>query len=374
MTLRNCDPIVNRIFSNAPCRLAAALIWAWAVLNASSAAAGTDFPALNGDRDAAVLKIYSSLDEDVSEPLIAAFQRRFQSIAVQYHDLQSLEIYERVIDETDTRSATADLVISSAMDLQVKLANDGYAQPVQLTTPAGWPDWAVWRRTAFGLTFEPAVIVYHKPTFEKLDLPTNRAKLMDLLAHEDEPLYGKIATYDIERAGLGFLFMARDIEHNRDIWRLIARLGGAGVRLYSSSSAILERVADGRFALGYNILGSYARNWADRNPDLGIILPEDYTVVMSRIALVPQAAGNVNLGRQFLAFLMSEAGQQIMAREAKLPVLHPNVPGANTLAAMQNEVGNRLRPIPIGPGLVAYLDQVKRARLIKRWNETLRGN
>jgi iron(III) transport system substrate-binding protein len=260
------------------------------------------------------------------------------------------------------------------MDLQVKLVNDGYAQPVLVSDLDAWPGWATWRRSAFGLTYEPAVIVYHKPTFEDRPLPRNRAQLMDLLRADDADLFGRIATYDIERAGLGFLFLARDLEHNRSVWDLVAAMGAAGVKLYSSSSAILERVADGRFALGYNILGSYAESWATLNPDLGIIMPEDYTIVMSRIALVPQAAANAELGRSFLAFLMSKQGQTIMAQDVKLPALHPDVVGENTATFMQQKLGTQLRPIPIGPGLVAYLDQVKRARLIERWNETLRGN
>jgi iron(III) transport system substrate-binding protein len=31
-----------------------------------------------------------------------------------------------------------------------------------------------------------------------------------------------------------------------------------------------------------------------------------------------------------------------------------------------------LKPVPVSPGLMVYLDQVKRARLIARWNEVLR--
>src|SRR3546814_19852084 len=77
-------------------------------------------------------------------------------------------------------------------------------------------------------------------------------------------------------------------------------MGAAGVKLYSTSQAILERVADGRFILGYNILGSYAADWASRDPDVGIVLPRDYTVVMSRLGLVPQAAASPAIGRRHL--------------------------------------------------------------------------
>lgn len=336
------------------------------------AVAATLFPAKGAEDTARTLTVYSSLDEDVSRPLIAAFQAANPRIAISYSDLQSLDIYERVIRETDAGQKTADLVISSAMDLQVKLVNDGYAQAVPEIATENWPDWASWRKSAFGLTFEPSVIVYHKPSFEDLPLPENRADLIALLRSSEERLYGRIATYDVERAGLGFLFLARDWEHNRDIWDLIGAFGSSGVKLYSNSSAILDRVADGRFALGYNILGSYAESWASRIPDLGIILPRDYTVVMSRIALVPEAAASPDLGKRLLAFMMSTPGQTIMARDMKLPVLNPEVDDPNTARAMRERLGTQLRPISISPGLVVYLDQVKRARFISRWNEALR--
>ncbi len=51
------------------------------------------------------------------------------------------------------------------MDLQVKLANDGLARPVSIPDAADWPRWANWRDTAFALTVEPPVLVYHDPAF-----------------------------------------------------------------------------------------------------------------------------------------------------------------------------------------------------------------
>ena len=351
-------------------RILIAIIFAMQLIIPSSAK--NIFPALSGSKNPKILTVYSSLDEIVSTPLIKAFQKTRPGIEVHYYDLQSLDIYNRVITETDKEGSTADLVISSAMDLQVKLANDGYAR--ELLNPVDdWPEWAKWRNSAFGLTFEPSVIVYHKPSFAEQPPPKNRTELTRLLTDQNDKYYGRSATYDIERSGLGFLFLARDTEHERDIWKLVAAMGAAGIKLYSNSSAILERVADGRLAVGYNILGSYAENWAIRNPDLGITLPQDFTVVMSRIALVPKAALQPDLGDAFLTFLMSEQGQKTMANKVRLPALHPAVTGPNTAVAMRKKFGARLRPITIGSGLVVYLDQATRARFLIRWNRALRG-
>lgn len=338
-----------------------------------SASAQKVFPAKIVTEEAPSLTIYSSLDQQISTPLLEAFQKQNPTLKIIYEDLQTLDIYERIIRETDENGTTADLVFSSAMDLQMKLVNDGYAQRVNVANARNWPGWANWRNTAFALTYEPSVVVYHKPSFTDIAPPQNRKELREVLRNNSDRLYGKVGTYDIERSGLGYLFLALDQEHSRNIWSLVRGLGATGVKLYSSSSAILERVSDGRFSLGYNILGSYAANWAKNNPDLGIILPNDYTIVMSRIALVPVAASSPEYGALLLNFLMSETGQQIMANEVELTAIHPTLKGKNTARYLRSKHGNQLRPIPVSPGLLVFLDQVKRARLIKKWNDALRA-
>lgn len=312
------------------------------------------------------LTVYSSLDTRLAEPLLERFEQAHPEIDLRYEELQTLEIYERVIAESDAGAATADFVFSSAMDLQMKLANDGYAARLDLTA-AHWPRWAQWNQTAFALTFEPAVIVYHKPSFVDHAPPKNRAELRDWLF--DPAHFGRFATYDIERAGVGFLFFARDVEHNPAIWPLVSAMGQSGVKLYSKSAAILERVSNGSFDLGYNILGSYARDWAARDPNLGVVFPQDYTVVMSRIGFVPQAARAPQNGQLFLEFLMAEETQRMMAERLLIDPVHPVLP----LSSLYENIEGGLRPIPLSHGLLAYLDQVKRARLIENWNDALKN-
>lgn len=331
------------------------------------------FPALDGETGDRTLTVYSSLDTPLARPMIAGFQKANPDVTVRYDEMLTSDIYDRIVAETDSGGSTADVAFSSAMDLQVKLANDGYAQESDLPLSARWPRWANWRNTAYALTFEPAVFVYHKPSFVNVAPPATRGQLVDYLNAEGDRAYGRIGTYDIERSGVGFMFLSRDQEQFPDIWSVVRAMGAAGVKLYSTSAAILERIADGRFVLGYNILGSYAANWAARNPDLGIVLPEDYTVVMSRIGLVPKAARAPDLGRKYLEYFMSAEGQSVMARELHIAAVNPDVSGENTANSMQASIGAQLRPVPVSPGLMVYLDQVKRMRLVKHWNAALRG-
>jgi iron(III) transport system substrate-binding protein len=344
-----------------------------ALLTSPAMAQSTTYPAVDGNAKSRAVTVYSSLDEALARPMIAAFQAANPDVAVVYEDLQTVDIYDRVAKETDAGRPTADFAFSSSMDLQVKLANDGYAQESNLELSARWPRWANWRNTAYALTYEPAVFIYHKPSFAGHKPPATRSELIQYLKTNADRIYGRIGTYDIERSGVGFMFFSRDQEQYSDLWKLVQAMGASGVKLYSTTSAIVERVADGRFAFGYNILGSYAAEAVARNPDLGIILPQDYTVVTSRIGLVPKAAANPDLGRRYLEFFMSVEGQTIMARQLQIAALNPDVTGENTADAMQQALGKQLRPVPVSPGLMVYLDQVKRARLIERWNEALRA-
>ncbi|MEM9360418.1 MAG: ABC transporter substrate-binding protein [Pseudomonadota bacterium] len=330
------------------------------------------FPSVSSsDRDgAAVVTIYSSMDIAVARQLIAVFQDAFRDTAVVYHDLQTIDLYERIVRESQA-GKTADLTLSSAMDLQMKLANDGYALSWETEQARQLPQWASWRNEVFGVTFEPAVMVYNKLFFRKRPHPRNRAELIDLLSNRDPELFGRVSTYDAERSGLGFLFLSRDIQHDRNIWQIYRLLGDNGAKLYSTSQAIIDRVARGRLALGYNLLGSYAAAHAARDNRIGIVWPSDFTVIMSRVALIPRAAASAQMGKRFLRFMLSTRGQSIISGPMHMNALA----SSQTRKALKSQVqvSENLRPIRVGPGLLAYLDQAKRRRILKQWNAALAG-
>jgi iron(III) transport system substrate-binding protein len=340
-------------------------------LLASPALAETTlYPALGAGGQELV--IYSTLDSQHASPLIEAFQAGNPDVAIRYEDMLASDIAARVIAETDAGQKTADFLFSSAQDLQLKLANDGYGQMAAVPEARDWPALAKWQDIAFALTYEPAVLVYHKPSFPD-GPPQSRLELLSWLADNPASLTGRIGTYDIERSAVGYLFLARDAEHFPDIWSLLRAMGEAGLQTFATSQDIIDRVADGRLVLGYNILGSYAAEQAQLAPDLGLVLLRDYTVVASRVAMVPRAAGSPKLGRAFLAFLMSDAGQTLLSDKLRLPTVSPGIPDGSGALAMRDAFGNQLRLIPVSPGVLVYLDQAKRQRLLRLWRQALAG-
>lgn len=361
----------------------------WALLPAAAAAEVHEFPAPSG-KIGEQMVIYSSLDLPLAGPLIAGFQASAPDISIRYEELLTGEITARVLAESDAGQKTADFTFSSAMDQQVKLANDGYAREVFAEATPIWPRWGNWRNSAYALTFEPAVLAYYRPAFADQPPPATRFELLgwlraaaqDAMVHEtaapgasgaapEQAPQALIGTYDVERSAVGYLFLARDQEHFGQIWSLVGAMGRAGLAQFSTTQEVLEEISAGRLLLGYNLLGSYAADWARSHPEVGLILPKDYVVVVSRVGLVPRAAARPDLGERFLDYMMSQAGQTVLAEQLRLPAISLEVSHETSARAMQEALGEQLKPVPVSPGLLVYLDQAKRKGLIDKWHRAL---
>ena len=198
------------------------------------------------------------------------------------------------------------------MDLQMKLVNDGYAQTYVSPEAEALPSWAIWANQAYGVTAEPVVIAFNKQKLPRDGVPRSHAELTRLLTADAELYRGKVATFDPERSGVGLLFLSEDIRTTAT-WDLVAAIGRTTPKLFVSTSPMLEGVSSGELLLAYNVVGSYARERAKHDAALGIMIPEDYTLVLSRIAFVPATAAQPALGRAFLDFLLSQEGQTLLA-------------------------------------------------------------
>src|ERR1700736_3319138 len=86
--------------------------------------------------------IYSALDTKAAEPLIKDFNALYPDVKIEYNDMNSTEIYNRFISEVAAGGATADVLWSSSMDLQVKLVTDGYAMQYKSVEAGALPSWA----------------------------------------------------------------------------------------------------------------------------------------------------------------------------------------------------------------------------------------
>jgi iron(III) transport system substrate-binding protein len=270
----------------------------------------------------------------------------------------SQEVFRAIGDE----GAAFDLVISSAMDLQMKLANDGFASALPADMVQSRPDWARWRDRLLAVAQEPIVLLLADAALaEGQAPPRTRRDLIALLRDNPERFQGRIGTYDPQVSGAGYLLVTQDARMSDAIWRLAEVMGRLDTRLYCCSGDMIDGLRSGDLLMAYNVLGSYAAaNLTDEDP-VQMIALEDFTITLLRTALVPISAGAPDLGRALLRFILSDPGQEIFRTIAGLPPIDAEVFALNP----------HLRPIRLDPGLLAYLDRMTRQRFLDEWSAAM---
>ncbi len=304
------------------------------------------------DTDAATtLRIISSTDTDLFAPLIDTFVARNPDIAIEYLVTGTADIDLRFRNTPEA----FDIAISSAMDLQLKLVNDGYALPLE--NVAHLP-WAEWRQSLFAFTSEPAAIVINRAAFDGMAIPQSRQELIEALRARPDVFRNRVGTYDVRQSGLGYLFATQDARASETFWRLMEVMGGLDVRLYCCSGDMIDDLTDGTIAVAYNVLGSYAEARAESQSTLEIILPSDFPTTMMRTAFVSRATKKPQTAAQFIQFLVSYQSSP--------------VDGAGLLPLLsEKENGAERRAIALEPALMTFLDRLKRNKFLSEWESAL---
>lgn len=310
------------------------------------------FPAPSG-ADGRVLHILSTTDTAIFAPLVTAFQALNPDVAVSYTVASTQEVFRGLNDER----AVFDVAVSSAMDLQMKLANDGAAQSHRSAATQSLPGWARWRDQLYAFAQEPVVLILSKEAFSGLALPRTRSDLIRALRDNPERFRGRIGTYDPNRSGAGYLFATQDARQSDTYWRLAEVMGSLEPRLYDTSGAMITDLQAGRLAFAYNVLGSYAQAQFSDQSDGFIVELQDFTHVLLRTALIPRTAANPALGAAFIDFLLSANGQALIEGETNLPPISE--------AALVADP--HLRPIRLDTGLLVFVDPLKRQRFLNEW-------
>ncbi len=305
----------------------------------------------NEGAEGARLRVISSTDTVLFAPLIEGFVARNPSISVEYLVSGTADIDRRV------RAAPGDfdVVVSSAMDLQLKLANDGFALALD---DIETPPWTQWHHSLFAFTTEPAAIVINRAAFEGQDIPHTRQSLIEALRKRPEEFRGKVGTYDVRESGLGYLFATQDARASETYWRLMEVMGGLDVRLYCCSGEMINDLADGKILVAYNVLGSYAAVRAERKDALEVILPTDFQTTMMRTALVSRETQKPDAAEAFISYLVAEKPVP-QDSQSSLPPL------TSQSGATDRET------IGLNPALLTFLDDLKRKKFLSAWENAV---
>lgn len=325
------------------------------------------FSGIGGSSAQTRLRVYSATDTSAVSELIRRFELANPSIDVDYAEFNTSELYEAVLEDDET----VDVVISSAMDLQAKLVNNGMAYAFRPSNADDLPDWAQWREELYGFTYEPVAMVYNKAAFANRPLPRTRSELASMIRDEPDFFQGKLGTYDIHLSGVGYLFATQDAQRGYQFSRLIESFGRAGARTYCCTLEVVDRVASGELVYGYNVIGSYALGRARQDERVGIYLLDDYALIMMRTAFIPKRSQNKAAAVAFVDFLLSPEGQRTISRYSALLPLDPKAAPQQEMVEILTAEGRSVLPIRLGAGLLTYLDKLKKSAFLADWRAAM---
>jgi len=313
--------------------------------------------------------IYTSTDSKQAGALVEAFKAAYPGVDVEVNDLGTTNSYNRALSEAAAKQVGSDIVWTSAMDLQKVLQEKGLADTYKSPEAKNLPSWAIYKDTLYGTSLEPAAIIYNKKLFPAEWVPKTRPELIKVLKDHKDQLKGKVASFDPEKSGTGFFFSTTDLRHTKDFWDLASAFGAAEGKVYGSSGAMREKVVSGEHTLAFNVVGSYAIEWAKENPNVGVAFGSDYTSTFSRIALISKGAPHPNAARLFLDFMLSSKGQQVLS-EKGVPSIRADT-GTLNASTLDKYVGGGLKPTAVDDQLTYYMEPKRRAEFFQQWKKAM---
>lgn len=328
----------------------------------------TVFPAPAGERHNLIL--HGATDLEAFEPLLRGFQRIAPDVTIRYTEAVTNALFDKARRDCAEKRTGPDLLVTSSVDHLVVLSNEGCARQHRSVETASSPTWTRWRDEVFGFTFEPAVIVYNRDLVPKADVPNTRIELINLMREQPERYSGRIGAYDIALSGIGYLFATFDGRNALVYGRLIEGFGRMRLVTRCCTSDLVRELSEGKISIGYNLLGSYALAAQRKGAPIGIVVPRDYVLALSRAAMIPAGSPNPALARRFLDFLLSPSGQKIIREEAFFFDFSGRLPEGVEGPPALMEAGI-VRPIVIGPGLLPVQDLAKRRRALDEWRRSI---
>jgi len=314
--------------------------------------------------------VFSPTEATQVQSLLKAFAAAHPDIAVEWNDITVTAAYNRVISEAAANQTTGDLVWSNAMDLQLKLVAMGNASTYESPEAKNLPAWAKYKNAAYSTTIEPAILMYNKALFPVDQLPKSHADLTRLLKQNKEAWNGKVATFDPEKSGTGFLWMRNNDRLDPNFWALVEAFGGAGGKVYSSSGQFREKVLSGEHLFAFDMNGAYVREWAKTSSNIGTAFYNDYTQTMSRVVVITKAAPHPNAARVFLDFMLSKEGQTASA-SAGLPAVRSDVTVGENVESLNKLTGGTLKPLALDETLLNDLEPKSRVEFLAKWKKAL---
>jgi iron(III) transport system substrate-binding protein len=271
------------------------------------------------------LVIYSNTSEENWAPIFRDFKKKFPWVEkVSANDLDSDEVFQKILSEQATGSSPADLVVSNAaVGWADFAARDGVLMDYESPEIAEVPEFAQLLPNVFAMSTDPQTIAYNTELVP--EAPTGISDLADMAEADPDTFQDKITVRDPE-SSFGYTVTEAYTSANPDGWDALEKVLPF-TRAETSSGTQMEKILAGEYVAGFLISGGPAFPVVNDSDGLvETVYPDDGTVVLPRGIGIAADAPHPATSKLFIDFLMSEEGQFAVA-EGGLSSYRENVSG-----------------------------------------------
>jgi iron(III) transport system substrate-binding protein len=271
------------------------------------------------------LVIYSNTSEENWAPIFRDFQKKFPWVKkVSANDLDSDEVFQKILSEQATGKSPADLVVTNAAVGWAEFAaRDDVLMDYESPEIDKLPEFAQLLPNVFAMSTDPQTIAYNTELVP--EAPKGIAHLAELAEANPDVFQDKITVRDPE-SSFGYTVTNAYTSANPDGWAALEKVLPF-TRAETSSGTQMEKILAGEYVAGFLISGGPAFPVVEDSQGLvETVYPDDGTVVLPRGIGIAADAPHPATSKLFVDFLMSEEGQFAVA-EGGLSSYRDNVSG-----------------------------------------------
>ena len=258
------------------------------------------------------LTIYSNTDQENWDPIFRDFKKKYPWVSkIAANNLDSDEVFQRVLAEGATGTSPADILVSNAAQAWADFAERkgtllDYASP----EVAKLPKVATLMPNVYSMSMDPMSIVFNASLMQQK--PTGLKSLADIVSKDPNTYKGKITTRDVSGA-FGFTVAHAFATARPDAWAQLEKVLPLG-KAESSSGTQLEKITSGEYLAGFFISAAPAYpKVKDSDGLIELTFLDDGTVVLPRGIGIAAKAPHVATAKLFEDFVLSEEGQRAVA-------------------------------------------------------------
>jgi iron(III) transport system substrate-binding protein len=259
------------------------------------------------------LSFYTSMQVDVVEDIIAAFEQAHPGVSVDLLYSGSVELEQRIYAENDAGQIRADVIWAANPAFFLKLKDEGLLMPYESPEAAAVPDVLKDPDHMFvaGRVFNMG-IGYNTNLVSEAEAPKSWAEFLEWgpRAALASPLH----------SGTSFTALGAFVQ-NDDIlgWAWFEQARAAGVQLLRATGDVTRGLTSGEFAVIKGIDYVLANQAAEGAP-VAFLFPEEGAVTVASPLAIPASATNVEAAKAFIDFIISREGQEFMVSKFFIPV------------------------------------------------------